>query len=574
MDMTFADLVLRGGRVLTFDSWTPGGPPGVASAVAVREGVITAVGDERTVEPLVGPETRVVELDGRTVIPGINDTHLHLVCYAMARFGLRDVSADAIGDWSGLTAVLTPEAVGDDGWIRAQGWDASTLGRPGSARDVDAALRANGIDGTPAVLFDRTGHQLLAGTAALRRADIDRTTVDPAGGAIVRDDDGEPTGVFTDAATALILKSMPPVPASTLLAVLREAQRELAGLGITSVTDPGIGTGHATLFDGSASPLALEALAELARSGELTLRTNVLLTFSGTGGESVAAVRAGLDGPLAHAFDDPAIDPRLLRVAGVKVFADGIQRSGTAWHREPYGPHATRGRLAVAGDTDDERLAALRGILRTVAEAGMQVGVHATGDAASDAVVDALADLPEPLRERLPYLIHGDFLPVAGMARLAASGIGWTANPVISRMVCGIGLQLLGAERQAVRQPLGSALRAGVAVTLSSDAPVVSADWREAVIAAVERAQIDGMPRPGDPEAVTVTDAIAMLTVNAARLDGGVSFKGRVRRGHVADLAVLSGPLPSADRVTQLRELSVDVTIVGGRIVHDAVSRG
>lgn len=566
-DVTVADLVLRGGEVLTFADWTPGSDPGRVSAIAVKDGLVLATGTDDEVSSHIGAATRVVELGGRAVIPGINDVHLHVVAYAMARFGLRDVSSATIGTWEGLHDALTPESVGEDGWIRAQGWDASALGRPGTAADVDRALSAHGIAGSPTVLFDRTGHQLLVGSATLQRLGIGATTPDPPGGAVEHDADGHPTGVFTDAATALVLARMPRVPAGTLVRVLRRAQRELAALGITSLTDPGIGPGHATLFDGSASPLALDALTELALSGDLTVRTAVLLTFGGTGGETAENVRSGLTGALPNACD--GVDPRMLRIAGVKVFADGIQRSGTAWHHEPYGPSARRGQLAVAGATDAERIAELDRILAEIARSGRQAGIHATGDAASDAVVESLLSRPEQTRATRPYLIHGDFLPVAGMDSLAAGGIGWAANPVISRMVCGIGLELLGHDRQATRQPLASALRAGVAVALSSDAPVVSPDWREAVVTAVERSQTDGHRHPLDPEAVSSVDALAMLTVTPAVIDHAETFKGRLRAGYVADLAVLGGTWPGTEDVRSLLERTIDLTVVGGRIVHE-----
>lgn len=566
--MTGADLVLRGGQILTFAHWSPGGDAGAVSALAVKDGRVLATGTDDEIGVHIGASTRVVDLHGRAVVPGINDVHLHVVAYAMARFGLRDVSPAAIGDWHGLRRVLTPEAVGEDGWIRAQGWDASGLGRPGRAADIDAALAASGIAGTPVVLFDRTGHQLLVGTAALRLLGIDEHTDDPPGGAVERDADGRPTGVFTDAATALVLGGMPRVPASTIARVLHDAQRELSALGITSLTDPGIGPGHATLFDGSASPLALEALAELARGDALAVRTSVLLTFGGTGGETAENVRSGLAGPLPRAFD--GIDPRTLRLAGVKVFADGIQRSGTSWHREPYGPARRRGQLAVAGSDDGERLAELDAILAAVAEGGLQAGVHATGDAASDAVTASLLSRPDETRATRPYVIHGDFLPADGMGALAAAGVGWAANPVISRMVCGIGHELLGPQRQAVRQPLASALRAGIAVALSSDAPVVPPDWRDAVITAVERSQTDGRPHPQDSEAVSSIDALAMLTVTPAVIDHAEAYKGRLRPGFVADLAVLSEPWPNADDVRRLQEITVALTVMDGRVVYEA----
>lgn len=561
-----ASLVLRNGHIMTFDGWMPGQPVRTTSALAVRDGVIAACGEDETA-PLIGAGTRVVDLDGRYVIPGINDAHIHLICYAMAQFGLVDVSYASIRSWDGLRTALTRHAVGPDGWLRAQGWDAVELGRAGSAADVDAALEANGLSGTPAVLFDRTGHQLLAGTAAMARLGITAATADPEGGVIVRDASGAPTGVFTDGATALILRDLPPVAADELCRVLRPAQAELARLGITSVTDPAIGPGHATIFDGSASPSALEALADMAAANELTVRTTVLLTFSGTGGESAESVREGLAGPLRHAFD--GCDPRMLRIAGVKVFADGIQRSGTAWHREPYGPGHSHGRLAVAGRNDAERSATLRAIVEEIAQAGLQIGVHATGDAASDAAVDAFRTLSAAARKPGHYVIHGDFLPATGMPQLAAAAIGWSANPVISRMVSAIGRDLLGERRQAVRQPLASALRAGVVVTLASDAPVVAPDWREAVVAAVERSQIDGTRRDGDPEAVTSAEALAMLTVLPARQDGAQSWKGRLAKGYVADLAVLSGPWPNSAEVRDLLSTDVVMTVVDGRVVYD-----
>lgn len=561
-----ADLVLLGGRILTFADWVPGGPSGEASALAVRGGEIVAVGDDAHVRERIGQGTRVVELHGCTVIPGINDTHLHLVCLGMARHGLLDVSAGALGDWAGLSRVLTADAIGADGWIRANGWDAAAFGRAPTAPDVDAALQANGIADVPVVLFDSTGHQLLVGSAALERIGVVGSTPDPPGGIIVRDAGGEPSGIFADAAMRLVLESLPLVPVETLVAVLRRALADLGALGITSLTDPGIGPGHTTLFDGSASELGLEALAQLAERDELTLRVATLLTFSGTGGESVATVRAGLEGSLPRALDH--LDPRILRMAGIKIFADGIQRSGTSWHREPYGPARSRGQLAVSGATDAERTVTLRAVLQMIGAAGWQVGVHATGDAASDAVVAALLAGPETSTTR-PYLIHGDFLPADGMAELASAGIGWTANPVISTMVAGIGMDLLGPNRQRARQPLHSALQSGVTVTLSSDAPVVSADWRPAVVAAVERTQTDGNSHPGDREAVSGIDALAMLTVTPARLDGAEAWKGRLAPGFAADFAVLDSAWPADARIVDLLGIGVDLTVVGGRIVND-----
>ncbi len=563
--------MLRGGRVLSLarrgGRWAV--DPAAPTALAVRDGVVAAVGDDESVAPLIGPETRVIELAGRAVVPGIDDMHLHLVSYAMTRFGYLPLGA--LDSWEALGEPFSAAAVGADGWLRAHGWERERLGRPGTAADVDRALERAGLAGTPAVLFDRTGHELLAGTEALRRAGVDAATADLPGGIVHRDASGAPTGRFSDAATSLVMRALPAVPPETLRSALLAAQRELHALGITSLTEPGMGPGCTSLLDGSMGEAALGVLTGLATEGLLTLRTNVLLLFGGTGGATAAELREGIRSGLAGRPAAAGADPRVLRVAGLKIFADGIFRSQTSWLLEPYGT-GSRGDLVV-GDAGAGREAELDRMLAVAATAGLQAGVHATGDAATVAAVDGMA-AADPAGERglRPYVIHGDLLPPAILPRMAEAGIGWTCNPVITHVVRELGTRLVGEERQARKQPLRSALDAGVSVTLSSDAPVVSPDWRPSVVYAVTREQLDGSPRPGDPERVTGAEALAMMTALPAELHNAEAWKGRIAAGYAADLVVLGGDWPEDGRIHDLLGLPAELTIAGGRVVHESAA--
>lgn len=173
--------------------------------VAVAAGSILAVGGEEVLA-LIGPGTRVIDADGGAVLPGINDAHLHFIASAMARFGYLNVGAAVASTWQEVTGIVAAAVPGADGWIRAHGWDEVVLG-PGGA-EVLLELRP----GTPVVVFDQTGHQLLANRTAMAAAGITESPSVPEGGVIGRTGTGTPNGLFVDAAMEMITAVLPPVP--------------------------------------------------------------------------------------------------------------------------------------------------------------------------------------------------------------------------------------------------------------------------------------------------------------------------------------------------------------------------
>ncbi|MGW0038437.1 amidohydrolase [Gordonia sp. NPDC003376] len=568
-----ADTVLRGGPVLDLSDWRPGTratPAWLAGrprAIAIKDGQITALGDDA--EASIGAQTEVIELDGSTVIPGINDGHLHFTAFSLTAHSYVKMGTDVFTSIRQLDTFLTADKVDDSGWIRGHGWDALVLGRNLTARDIDRALERNGITGTPVVLFDWSGHSLTANAVALERAGIIAATPDPEGGLIERDDAGAPAGFLTNTAIAPLIEIIPPVPGEQLLAAYRAGQRDLHALGITALTEPGLGPGHASLLDGSGSVEALTALGDLAERGDLTMRVSVLVLPVGTGGCNAAQVREHLDTGLARVYDDREIDPDRLRISGVKVFADGTPQSGTTWHKEPVHeainpPGHQCGHMVIAGDSDADKVAELREIIRTVDAAGLQVGVHAIGDQTVETVIDTIAEVA-PNSSGRHYVIHTTELYPEGMKVLADNGIGACFNPAIVATFA----TTLPVGRRRRTEPIASALHAGVHVGMTSDAPVATEDWRPAVVYTVSRSHFwEGAVPVDDDEGITTLDALALLTREAAYRERCDHLRGTLAPGQRADLAVISGRWPDDDEVESLLGRPVELTMVDGVIVH------
>ncbi|MFF5187497.1 amidohydrolase [Streptomyces sp. NPDC000345] len=557
-------LILTGGQVLTLDAGFT-----VAEGLAVRGGDIVAVGGDDEMRALAGPGTRVVELGGRTVLPGINDSHLHGVAYGMTKppFAV-DVGHPAVGSIADITAAVG-QAVGaarPGEWVVGLGWDAGYLAecladphRFPDRRDLDAIA-----PDTPVCLTHFSAHLVWVNSAALRRCGIDAETLPPPGGVIDRDPAGEPTGILREAAQDLVLAELPsPTPGQRRQAI-RSVVRELHSRGVTSYTEPGLGPGGAKTLFGGLSTDNWTAYADLAATGELRARVSVLLLPAPMGG-SADEVRKGL----AELRKPESADPRLLRAIGVKIFADGVPPNRTAWMNEPYadGGH---GALCVHGDSPALRVDELREMIRVAHEAGFQLGVHVTGDRAIDTVVDAFLAANEavPRSDARHYVIHGDFVGADSLAKLAAHGYGVNMNPAIKWTISDLMDQVVGPERSACQWPVRSALEAGIAVCAGSDAPITEPDWRQGVAAMMLR-ESKATGRPSGPDqCVPLAEALRAYTVNPARQDFAEDWKGSIEPGKVADLCVLDRPLLGLDP-HEITDTQVEMTVFDGSVVYE-----
>ena len=558
-----ADLVFVDGDVVVVDA-----DFSVVDAIAVSGGRVVALGaDARS---RIDSHTEVVDLAGRTLLPGINDSHLHGCAFGMSQPPFMiDVGfprARSIADIAASVAKAATSAA-DGEWIVGKGWDAGYLddlkNTPGALphrRALDAAAPNN-----PVCLQDFTGHMTWANTAALARAGVDATTDPPAAGVIVRDADGTPTGVFQEGAQSLIQGALPPITRRRREEAIRAAIATLHAHGITSFTEPGLGPGGETMFGGAMGGETLEVYAELAAAGQLEARVSVLLLPCGLSSSAAdfATVLRDMAAP-------SSANPRRLNVVGVKVFADGIPPNKTSWMYHPYAD-GTCGSLSVHGATEEERLWELTEIVRVAHAAGHQLGVHVTGDRGIDAVVDALstANLASPRPDSRHYIIHGDFASPATLRKLAAQGFGANMNPAIKWTIADQMEDLLGPEMSAYQWPVRTAVDIGVRVMSSSDAPVTFPDWRQGISAMMLR-ESKASGRPSGPEqCVGIADAIRAYTSNAAWQDFAEGWKGSLEVGKVADFCVVDGPLLRVD-AHDIPDLPIAMTVLDGVVVHDA----
>ncbi|MGW1106525.1 amidohydrolase [Streptomyces sp. NPDC002540] len=563
---TYADLVFFGGRVVTVDAEFS-----VASALAVTGGIISAVGGRDDVAPLVGPRTRVVDLRGATLLPGINDSHLHGCAFGMATPPLSvELGHPAVSSLADVAEAVR-EAVGrvpGGQWITGHGWDAGYLdecvadpSRLPSRSDLDAVSPDH-----PVVLYSFSGHATWVNSKALELIGIDRHTVAPPGGAIVVDEAGKPTGLLHEGAQALVQNALPPLSRQERTDAIRSALATLAGLGVTSYTEPGLGPGGDGIMRGALGAETLDVYRRLLADGELTARVGVLLLPTGMASTAEEFART-----LTALGDSGDADPRRLAIHGVKVFADGIVPNKTAWMHEPYVGGGC-GSLCVGGETDAERIDEIGAMIRHAHAAGHQLGVHVTGDRAIDTVADAfataMAEHPRP--DARHYVIHGDFLTAHSMKVLAEHGFGVNMNPTIKWTVADMEEEFVGAERAAYAWPYRDAIDAGVRVASGSDAPVTYPDWRQGVATMLLRESKAAGRVSGPEQRIVLAEAIRTYTIDAAWQDFAEDWKGSLEPGKAADLCVLDGDLLTADP-HDIPEMSVVLTVVDGQVVHDTL---
>lgn len=523
--MTGADLIFRGGTLLTQEPAEP-----AAEALAVQHGRIVAVGREPDVVPLVGPATRIVDLGGRTLIPGFIDAHAHIWKIGHLFTTLVDLrraeSLAALG-----TRLRAAEArLPPGGWLLGRGYNEARLeeGRSPTRWDLDRL-----IPDRPVVLTRTCGHIYAANSAALRAAGITRDTPDPAGGVVARGLDGEPTGLLHETAMGLINAHLPEPSRDELVAMIEAGIRHQLSLGVTSTNDAGV------------APTVLDAYTWMDGERRLSARVNVMPLRRLDGGGTV---------PLPPRRESP-----FLRVDTVKFLADGGLSGGTAALSVPYRHARHQGVLRFA----DEDLYQLASESR---DAGWRLAIHAIGDVTIDQVLRLYERLgPSDRRPRIEHLGLPDAEQLARAARLGAIAV---PQPIFLHALGGNFRAFLPDHLLARAYPIRSMLDAGLTVALSSDAPVVeNDDPLRGIRSAVDRKDDRG-EAIAPAEAITVAEALYGYTMGGAIASGDAANRGSLAVGKWADLAVLSGD-PLSTPVEAINELTVDQTWVAGRLAYD-----
>jgi predicted amidohydrolase YtcJ len=556
-----ADMIFVNGAVVTVDAHGT-----VAEALAVTGNTITAVGSRAEIEGHAGPSTRVVDLDGGTLLPGINDSHIHAISLGYMTPPLNlDVGYPAVQSIADVAQMVRDAAAGRPAgeWIVGQGWDVGYLAE--CAADPDRLLTRHDLDAAapdhPVLLIDFSYHTAWVNTAVLQRVGLDPDGDHTHDEAVVTHPDGTPTGVLFERWQRAALELVPPMTDEQRETAARLVMRQLNSLGITSITDPALGPADPV---GPMSAEGIGVYRRLLEQGELTLRVNVLRFPSGMS-PSLDEFRRGLE--QLGAVSTP--DPRRFDVVGVKIFADGIPPNKTAWMYDEYegGGH---GALTVVGDTDAQRVADLHEMVRIGHDLGYQVGVHVTGDRSADEVVKAFVEACEanPRPDPRHYLIHADFVTPWAIQTCSRFGFGVNMNPTIKWTIAHLVSDFVGAERGAYEWPYRDTIDGGVTTCSSSDGPVTLPDWRQGVATMVLReAKADGVVS-GPEQRITLLEALRTYTINAAWQDRAEAWKGSLEVGKVADLCVLAGDLLGADP-HDIPSIPVRMTVLDGAPVYE-----
>lgn len=532
-----ADLILTNARIYTVDPAQPW-----VEAVAVRDGRLLAVGAAADIDALAGPNTRRIDADGRLVLPGLTDSHVHFLGWAERRhqvnlFGLTDLSDVR----ERLTAAL--RTAGPEEWIIGWGWDDNQWDERPTAAWLDRVAPHR-----PVLLARMDMHTWWVNSRVLEMAGISAETPDPPQSTISRDAAGQPTGLLSEwNALALIEPHIPRPSETRQRRLLAEAVAAANRLGLTGIHDQRVER------EGGES---LRLFQQLRREGRLTLRVhhNIAADYL------PEATRLGLQAGLG---DDT------LWLGHVKAFADGTMGSRTAYMLAPFEGEPDNTGVVVKSAAD------LWALIVAAGEAGFPISVHAIGDRAVRDVLDVMSEwtvtrapaakLPMPQR-----IEHVQLIAPEDVGRLAQNGIVGAVQPV-HLMTDWPTADRVWGERSRMAYAFRSLIDRGAVLAMGSDAPVAPLNPLLGMYAAVTRQDEDGRPAGGwyPQEQVTLAEAIAGYTINPAFLSGKDDRLGSLRAGKYADLVVLSHDLFTHPPEMMLTAQPV-LTMVNGAVVYEA----
>jgi predicted amidohydrolase YtcJ len=521
-----------GGEVYTLEDDCPS-----AEAVAVRDGRILAVGVESECRGALEGEFAEIDLQGRVLLPGFIDTHLHPIMMAYYEMNADLGGVASLGE---LQARLRRAAEGssEGEWVVGLRFGDEALEdlRLPTRHDLDQACPDR-----PLLVVRHDGHMVIGNTRAIESAGITSESGDPVGGQIDREADGAPAGPFRENAVPLLLNAMPDLDLEQLRSGARKAFERLTRHGVTSA-----GIILQTDQEGPAGDAgALEVVGMQVLLPETPISTYALLINADA--EKVAATRR-----------TPLHEPEAgRRVGGVKLFSDGTLGSCTALMRDPFSDQPERqGFMTQDEDT----------IYRRMTEAhrhGLQIAIHAIGDEANRRCLGLYERLltAHPRADHRHRIEHASVLDDDSIARMARLGVVVSTQPLFIHSEKTWLHKRLGPERARQTYPLRSLLEAGVRVAGASDAPVESTDVLHALQCCVTREgfQVE--------QGISAAQALRIFTIDAAYAQFEETEKGSIRPGKRADFAVLSAN-PVRVPVEAIRDIRVEQTIVAGREVY------
>ncbi|WP_440641283.1 amidohydrolase [Bradyrhizobium sp. PUT101] len=536
-ELNAPDVVLVNGKVLTLDERST-----VTEAVAVTDGKILATGTSAEVRALAGARTRVIDLAGKTVVPGLIDTHTHFKAAGLGDYVVIMARAKTVAEaLAAIKAFAAKKKPGE--WIVGGAW------HPPSQLAEKRYLTRQEIDSVAPdnpVYLRTVGHFSMANTMALQRVGIDKTTEDPNGGKFERDAAGELTGLLVETAIDRVEKAVPPWTEDDEMRQFTIAAGALNSFGITSV------------IEGATEPRDIRTLQKVVAAGKATLRTGVM--FRPEPPADLTAWEAIMSGNGASSgFGDD-----WLKFAGIKIFYDGGMTLKTALMRDVY-PDSHDNYHGVAQQTP-ERLKQLISICNRY---DWRVGVHVVGDLGIDQVLDAFeaVDKEKSIRDRRFVLIHASLIRPEQMERAQKLGVRvdfqnafmWDKAATVERFLGKATADRAVPTRTLIEKMGLNSLGAGTDFPVNPINPFLN------MYVMVTRKDPNGNVY-GSAEAITREQALRLYTSAASRYTFEETRKGTIEPGKLADMVVLSADYTAVPE-DQIKDIKVDMTIVGGKVV-------
>lgn len=537
-----ADLVFENGRIYTVDavrSW--------AEAIAVTDGRIRYVGTNAGVESWIGEDTRVVDLRGRMILPGLHDVHIHALRSGIELLGVDLHEYATVDEYLVAVEDFAIERPGLQ-WITGAGWSMAAFG-PGAR--ASRRLLDEIVPDRPVYLESADGHSAWVNTRALELAGIGRDTPDPPGGVIDREKDGKtPFGSLQEKAADLVENIIPPPTEEDRLRAMQNSMRMLNGYGITSIQEA------------KAIESELAVYRKLDDRGELDLRIVAALEWNTDGGlEQLPELRR---------WREEYTGGRV-RATTVKIWQDGVMENFTAALLEPYiGQDGRRGIPMIEPE-------ALNLAVTRLDAAGFQVHFHAIGDAAIRQSLDAVESARRSNGElgNRHHISHLQLIDPDDIPRFRELAVVANFQPLwayADEYVTELTVPFIGPERGGRMYPIASVLESGAIVAFGSDWSVSTANpYHQIEVAMTRLGALGETDEPLAPnEAVTLADAIAAFTIAGAWANGQEADTGSIEVGKYADLVVLDRNLfaiPPAD----ISETEALVTLLEGDVVHGSL---
>jgi len=525
------DLMLLNGNVYTMDPHLP-----KAEAVAKKDSKIIAVGKNSEIENLGRKNFKVMNLEGKTVIPGLVDCHAHFLSFA---YSLKRVNLEGISSFGQVLSVIKSFStkLKPDEWLVGGGWDKNILGDESIfTKEILDKVWPNG----PALLQSKDHHLLWVNSKTLKAAGIEKTTQNPPGGRIEKDQlTREPTGILKENACSLVWEKVPRPSAADSKELLKESLKIANSYGLTGIHD---------LEDQE----ALILFQKLLENGDLSLRVCFWVPDQN--------LDSAIDLGITSGFGNEN-----LRIGGVKLFSDGTLGSQTALMFEPYEGAKDNFGIEV---TSQEELAQM---VEKASRAGISVAIHSIGD---KGVHQALNAIEGPLQQnigenRLRHRIeHAQLLRPQDVERFGKLNVIASVQPVHAPSDKQIAEKYWG-KRCRLAYAYKTLIKSGARITFGSDAPIETLDPLRGIHAAVCRQRVGEKESWYPEEKVSVAEAIFAYTQGASYASYEENLKGSIQVGKLADMVILSQDIFQINP-EEIPDTKVECTILGGRMVFES----